>query len=78
MDNKEEVLVGIDDDKNVEVTASITDDQQDRINAFTTELNALIEKHKIGISAEPRIVDGKIVAQPILVDVSTTIGGTKK
>ena len=49
-------------------TAKVADDLAERVKVFNVALGKLLGEHELALYAEPRIADGKIVADPRLMD----------
>ncbi|NIO43576.1 MAG: hypothetical protein GTO41_27545 [Burkholderiales bacterium] len=50
----------------IEAQVNAQQERQDRIKNCSVELHELLERHKCRLGAVPQIVDGKIVASPVL------------
>ena len=48
-------------------------DIESRINSFNEELKPLLEKYELGIGAVPQIINGAIVANPMLISTRKPI-----
>lgn len=57
-------------DEKKELSQAEKDDLQKRQKDFNAELMALLGKYNLGLGAQPLIIDGLIVAKPVIFDDS--------